>query len=188
MGTFAENFQASDAAALRFRGGVEPDPARENGRAPAPERHATPALRRVLVVCGLAALLGAAYGVGRLEGEVARERVAEHAASKAEKYSNELRELRAAAAAGRARTRLLEARRQLHRASLALVAHNFGTARERLSLVARELGRPDVAPELAALGSELGDFEPAVLADVAADRQHLDALAERFDGALDSGE
>jgi hypothetical protein len=187
MSTLAANVRAPDGIAVNPRVGAEPRPGvAEHARAP--ERLGHPALRRVLLICGLAGLLGAAYGIGRLEGELSRERVAEQAAAETERHSAKFDDLRALAAAQEERARLLEARRELHRAALDLVAYNFGMARERLSRVARALRRPEVAPKLSALGTELGTFAPAVAADVAADRRRLDALAERFDVVLDATE
>jgi hypothetical protein len=179
MGTLAANVRTAPDA--------EPSAATSGPSAAARLRRRDARLRVLAVCCG-AALLGAAYGIGRLEGELARDRVADHAAAETEKHLAELDRLKRHIGEQRERLRLFGARRDLHRAAIELGSHNFGTARQRVENAWRTLTRPEVAPQVLSLGTELKGLKLAVTADVATDRDRLDTVSRRLDTLLDAME
>jgi hypothetical protein len=133
--------------------------------------------RFAVFAASLVVLLGLAYGAGwlRVSGKVA---VADDAA-------------RAAAASASARqvelTRteqrlaVLEARRHLDLAELALDARNFGTAEKYLHAAGALLGGEGHAQELSALGRTLASAHLVATEDLGADRLRVAGWIRRFD-------
>lgn len=103
------------------------------------------------MVAVLVALL-VGYGTGRIQGVMAVDDVEAQSKSALEACQSKTQAQTAAAEAAASNLKRLRARRQLHRATLALEEHNYGVAQERVkagvSLLAGDEAYASVASEL----------------------------------------
>lgn len=124
----------------------------------------TSAVRKWLIVVGVALLaVGIAYGAGFIVG----------ASGKAEL------EERAETASRQAR--LLEARRRLDLAHLALENQNFGIAEAHVRASAQKLADATDDGPMAELAREVAETRIGVTSDIAAQQDHVRGLIDRFD-------
>jgi hypothetical protein len=140
--------------------------------------------RAVLYVTGVAVATGGlAYGVAYAQGRSQASDL--RAAAEAERGKYEMRVAELAGDLERARHRidLLEGRRALGRATIALADRNFGSAESALR-ASGALLTGSVAPEekdLAALAKKVSEFKIQIAENTDSQRRELLALAERFD-------
>ena len=140
--------------------------------------------RKTLVISTLVALgsVGVAYGVGRLQGTVEVRRVEAKAATDVKQEGEETNKLRTELASTRMKLLRLEARRELHKALLALDQRNFGIAQQHVELSGKLLDSSHPSDgELARLAKAIAGKKLIATEDLAAQRRELLAWANRFD-------
>lgn len=162
----------------RAKAGAGPDDAGEskNARPETPKPSLKERLNRawrIAVIAGWVALGGAlGYAVGAIEGRFALQR-------QTRSFVQQSTESQARHAAAAERERALLARRDLHRALIALEQRNFGTTEQHARRAGNLLG--ELSEDYAGLTEELRAFRPTVSDDIGQQQEVLLATAARLD-------
>ncbi len=136
---------------------------------------------------GFAASLGAAYAVGRADAGAKTEAVRTAAAQAAESHQEETAELAAQVQTERRRTVLLEARRRIHIALIALDERNFGIASQELNGAGSMMSTVQGAADgpIAVLATRLHGYKTVVTNDLGTQRGEIVGFAKKLDAVLD---
>lgn len=144
-------------------------------------------LKKLLLGVGVgAAILGGAYGVGRLQGAAETTRVREATGRTQAQLSDRATRAEELAARNGRRAALLEGRRQLDVALLAMDERNFGIAQHRLEDARRSLreAQPFEQPPMAAVFARLSSLNIIAAGDFADQRANILRLIQDFDARL----
>ena len=141
--------------------------------------------RRTLVVLTLTALglIGASYGVGRLQGMLEVTQIQSKAAQHSKLQAAQTSKLQTELSSAHVKLRQLEARRQLHMALMALEQRNFGIAQQRVKQSGQLLvdSRPPSDGELARLARAMAAKKLVATENLATQRRELLAWADKID-------
>jgi hypothetical protein len=140
--------------------------------------------RAILYATGVAHVTGGlAYGVAYAQGRSQASELRAAAEAERGKYEMRIAELEGDLSGARHQIDLLEGRRALSRATIALADRNFGSAESALRASGKTLMlsvRPD-EKDLAALAKKVNEFKIQIAENTDPQRRELLALAERFD-------
>ncbi|MGE0326852.1 MAG: hypothetical protein AB7K71_38980 [Polyangiaceae bacterium] len=161
----------------------------ESPRVPAASAADLPRTRRsrkpawiVAGACGGLALLFIAYGIGRYDAGLERQRVEQAAEAQAAGQARQTQALKSELGAERSHALQLKAIASLYQATLSLGKKNFGLAETQLKAAADQLEQsaPDTGSEQDALIIALRDTKVVVTDDVSDQRRQLDELGRRL--------
>jgi hypothetical protein len=130
--------------------------------------------------------LGVSYWIGWAEGAAKTAAIEQRAEQQKEGLEKNTGQLQQRLSSAEQRIKLLEARRDLHRALMALELDNFGTARKQLAKTHQLISnhKPIPGSPLSELNEALLRVELAVTADPLPLRLELTQLAQDFDEIL----
>ncbi len=166
----------------------------ESPRVPAASAADVPRTRKskkpiwiVAGACGVLVALFTAYGIGRYDAGLERERVEQAAEAQAAGQQRQAQALKSELGEERSRARQLKALAGLYQATLSLGKKNFGLAETQLKAAADELeqSHPDTGSEQDALVIAIRDTKVVVTDDVSDQRRQLDELGRRLLSTLD---
>jgi hypothetical protein len=150
-----------------------------------------PRARRIIaLVLGFAVLLGGAYAVGRADAGSKTEAVKEQAAAAQATHQQATANLAAQVQSERRRIVLLEARRRIHVALIALDERNFGIASQELDGAGSMMSTVEGAADgpIAELSARLHGYKTVVTNDLGSQRAEIVAFAKKLDVVLDREE
>ncbi|MCA9631493.1 MAG: hypothetical protein KC766_27735 [Myxococcales bacterium] len=132
--------------------------------------------------CGVLAGLFIAYGIGRYDAGLERERVEQAAEAQAAGQQRQTQALKSELGEERSRALQLKALASLYQATLSLGKRNFGLAETQLKAAADDLERsaPESGSEQDALVIAIRDTKVVVTDDVSEQRRELDELGRRL--------
>lgn len=173
-------------------GGQASEDAPRGAAASATELDASQRSRKpIWIVAGACAMLTglfAAYGIGRYEAGLERERVEQAAEERAAGQQRQTQALKTELGAERSQALRLKALASLYQATLSLGKKNFGLAETQLKSAADQLeeSAPETGSEQDALVIAIRDAKIVVTDDVSDQRRQLDELGRRLLASLDS--